>query len=112
MVYVRVHLCACVGEGVCVHVSYVCLSQLLGHCMEQLTSEKMIPKLLIHQVLCIQKEATKTYDPNLYMFMPSCYSYSYYHRQWSRAISKRAELDCGILKQYSLLLIDHAILKV
>ena len=46
------------------------------------------------------------------MFMPSCYFYLHNRRQWSRPISKGSNLNFGSLKQYSLLLSDHAVLKV
>jgi len=48
----------CMCECICVHVlgrgkekgtCYLCMPQLLGYCMEQSTSEKLIPNWLIHQ---------------------------------------------------------------
>jgi len=66
----------------------------------------------------MQKKQQKC-DPNLQITWRNLYVnvnailllLLYYHRQWSRAISKGANLDSGILKQYFLLLLsDHAYL--
>ena len=51
--------------------------------------------------------------------MPFCYSYLHYHIQWSRAMSKGANLDCGILQHilfYSVtrtkILIMHSVFSI